>query len=294
MVHAANRLSGVVVKLNEHAGSLSAMLEQASAWAEDQRKGVGRTARSMDQMNEAILDVAKRAGMTADGACQAKAKAQDGARIVGEVVAAIKGVQDHAVELRESMSVLGKEAEDIGQVIGVISDIADQTNLLALNAAIESARAGEAGRGFAVVADEVRKLAEKTMSATKQVGRAVGSIQERARSNMDRVHATVRMVGQTSDLAGSSGEELRSIAAVSEESSLQVQAIASASEQQSASSDEIKGALDRISALSDETAHAMHRSSQAVQDIVRQSAVLRELILTIQGAEAEPLACPLA
>ena len=66
-------------------------------------------------------------------------------------------------------------AEGIGRIMNVISDIADQTNLLALNAAIEAARAGDAGRGFAVVADEVRKLAEKTMTATKEVGDAIRS-----------------------------------------------------------------------------------------------------------------------
>ncbi len=89
----------------------------------------------------------------------------------------LQKMSEKTAETATSVDHLNERTSQIGGIVKLIKEIADQTNLLALNAAIEAARAGEQGRGFAVVADEVRKLAERTSTATSEIGQLVSAIQ---------------------------------------------------------------------------------------------------------------------
>jgi methyl-accepting chemotaxis protein len=278
MLQAAHHLEGVVEVVTSASEELSSQIEQSSRGSEEQTHRVSETATAMEEMNATVLEVAKNASQAAETADKAKHKAEDGSQVVAQVVKGIGEVQSSALELKTDMTSLGKQAEGIGQVLNVISDIADQTNLLALNAAIEAARAGDAGRGFAVVADEVRKLAEKTMTATKEVGDAIRGIQEGARKNISNVEHAVSKIDAATGLAGKSGEALNEIVSLVDLTTDQVRSIATASEQQSAASEEINRSIEDVNRISSETSDAMRQSAQAVGELAHQAQVLKGLI----------------
>jgi len=278
----AKNASAIADRVAGAADNLATRVEQVSHGAEMQRSRVNSTATAMEEMNTTVLEVAKNAGQASDQSEQTKHKANDGSALVNKVVQSINLVNKVASTLQTNMQELGAQAESIGGVMNVISDIADQTNLLALNAAIEAARAGEAGRGFAVVADEVRKLAEKTMSATQEVGANITAIQQSAHTNIDEVGAAAKAVAEATELANISGQALSEIVALASASSSVVASIATAAEEQSATFEEINQAVEEISKIVGETSDGMVQSSAAVQELSKMAHELNTVMGELQ------------
>lgn len=94
----------------------------------------------------------------------------------------INNVLEKFSDIRLNSIELKERAQDITQIVSLVSSISSQTNLLALNASIEAARAGEAGKGFAVVAEEVRKLSEGTNSAVEKINASLSDFIPRIES----------------------------------------------------------------------------------------------------------------
>ncbi|WP_243364546.1 methyl-accepting chemotaxis protein [Fundidesulfovibrio terrae] len=292
MLQAASKLENIVAVVGSASEQLSSQIEESSRGAETQAQRVAETATSMEEMNSTVLEVARNASQAAQTSESARLKAQEGSQVVSTVLAGMTEVQNQSARLKDDMHQLGRQAEDIGRVLTVITDIADQTNLLALNAAIEAARAGEAGRGFAVVADEVRKLAEKTMTATKEVGDAIANIQQSTRRNVENVERSVSLISEAATLAGKSGDALGEIVQLVDSASDQVRSIATASEEQSAASEEISRSIEDVSTISAETSQAMTEAAKAVTELAGQAHVLQSLIDELQSDAGAPGACP--
>ena len=261
----ASRTPDVSVQgISTEARNLGESSDRALTGAMDQQRYITEAVSAMEEMNSTVSETAANAEAAAQEAVQTMENAGNGATIVSKTLTSISKVSGDSQALADRVAGLGEQAEGVGKIMGVISDIADQTNLLALNAAIEAARAGEAGRGFAVVADEVRKLAEKTMDATKDVGTAIDGIQEQVHLTIKGVRDMTELADGAASLAHDSGEALEEIVHLAESSADRIRSIASASSQQSIASEEVTRTITEIHSISQNTGEQMESAMAAL------------------------------
>ncbi|WP_197498786.1 methyl-accepting chemotaxis protein [Halodesulfovibrio spirochaetisodalis] len=282
IMQAAQQLEAVVAGVSAASSELAEQIDQTRIGTENQAARTGETATAMEEMNVAVVEVARSASDAATHSDNAREQAEKGSETVKNVISAINDVAERSAVMKSRLGTLGEQAVGIGKIMTVITDIADQTNLLALNAAIEAARAGDAGRGFAVVADEVRKLAEKTMQATNEVGDAVSAIQNGTRDNIEAMDQATEAVDRSTALASDAGTVLDSMMNLIEGSADMARTIATASEQQSATSEEINQAVEEVSRLAENMASSATASVRTMSHMEKLTNDLRRIINELQ------------
>ncbi len=278
LLAAAGRLEDVVNEIGDISKSLDEQAAAIERGGDAQRERVMQTASAMEQLNASATEVARNSADADAEARLSRKKAASGAAAAAEAQNDMVRLRANAESLSANSGRLGDRVAQIGGIMNVISDIADQTNLLALNAAIEAARAGEAGRGFAVVADEVRKLAEKTMTATKEVGSVTAAIEQAAKDNIAGVKQASDAIDSAAGRIESSVSMLHEIEESAQNTSDQVHGAAAAAEQQSAAFEEINRNVDEISEITNHTAEAIGETASAIQDLSAQAERLRDLV----------------
>lgn len=175
----------------ESAATLQRKAEDMTAALETVRAAFDETARA----------AASSRAMT-EAACQLSDQVTDAVVEISEQMRRGSGLGREAVQRagasRATIAALTKAADQIGEIVTVINQIAGQTNLLALNATIEAARAGEAGRGFSVVAAEVKSLATQTGKSTEQIAAKIGEIQSATREVVTSLASVAEAIDQLS------------------------------------------------------------------------------------------------
>ena len=242
-----NVVNGSAAEISQAANDLSQRTEQQAASLEE-------TAAALDEITSAVQN--------------STVRAEEARRMVAD---ARKGASESSEVVRNAIGAMGRiesSSSKIGEIIGVIDDIAFQTNLLALNAGVEAARAGEAGKGFAVVAQEVRELAQRSANAAKEIKALITASTSEVSVGVELVEAT--------------GSALSDIERRVNEINDRIVAIATAAQEQSVGLREINTAVNQMDQMTQQNAAMVEQTSAASQTLAGESGQLASRIAQFQ------------
>jgi methyl-accepting chemotaxis protein len=265
--HLVDKLRQVISELYGQAGHVAitscrtmAGIEQLAAAIFEQKELSASVAVATEEMSATLNDVAATTARASSLSKNVDESARDGHNIVTETADSIDQIK---VGVEKTLGVMGrleKSSAQIGEIVGMIEDVADQTNLLALNAAIEAARAGEAGRGFAVVADEVKNLSGKTSASTQQIAGIIKTIQGDIREAMESIEEEKDRVEHGTVNSNRASEQISTILGLASESADMINSIAIATEQQVATTIDITHKIHQVSETSSEIELQMEKA----------------------------------
>ncbi|WP_028454966.1 methyl-accepting chemotaxis protein [Chitinilyticum litopenaei] len=291
-----NSIYGSVLRMRESLRTVLTQLSNAVQTLHNTSNDIVNSAQSSNQLIEAQSDAANRIARTAEhfaeqtqvGADQAQtARSQSesatgisaqGQTVITAAVKRLTETEQAVGETQNGIDELAQRVTSISAVIAVIRDVADQTNLLALNAAIEAARAGEQGRGFAVVADEVRKLAERTSTATQEIGQTINAVQNSSQNAKSRMDEMVTQLKEAIRQAKEGGEAVKAIRHETEATAHVVGEIGQALMAQVDAAHTIRNDVDEVARSSSGTLAAAQGTVNAARSIKGVSEQLEGLV----------------
>jgi methyl-accepting chemotaxis protein len=260
------------------AAILDTATEQMATGVEEAAMQVNSVAAASEEMSKTTAEIAHNCVMAAKSSEKANDSANSGQKIITQTIEVMNRINDRVKDSAQIIGNLGQRSDQIGEIVGLINDIADQTNLLALNAAIEAARAEEHGRGFAVVADEVRKLAERTSEATKEISGNIQSIQTETKKAVASMEEGVNDVSKGTMEAAKSGGALKDILHQINKVTSEINQIAVASEEETATTNEIASSIQQISHVMQETATRIQQNADASAKLAGLSREMNEMV----------------
>jgi twitching motility protein PilJ len=275
LVSTINRTAVQVTRAATDTQGTATRLADASSL---QAREIASASGSVSDMAEAMNRMSETADQSAAVALQSVDIASKGAEAVRLNVQGMDNIREQIQETSKRIKRLGESSQEIGDIIGLINEIADRTNILALNAAIQASTAGEAGRGFAVVADEVQRLAERASDATKQVEALVKTIQADTSEAVASMEQSTAGVVSGAGLAENAGESLAEIETVSQKLAELIQNISGDARSQAMVANTIANNMGVIRDITIQTAEGTAKTASSIGNLTELSAELRETV----------------
>jgi methyl-accepting chemotaxis protein len=247
------------------AGEITQASDDLARRTEQQAASLEETAAALDQITATVRKTAENAGDARTLVTTARSDAESSGTVVRETVSAMNAIE--------------ASYKQIGNIIGVIDEIAFQTNLLALNAGVEAARAGDAGRGFAVVATEVRALAQRSADAAKEIKSLISA-------SGQQVEGGVRLVSETGKALGRIVEQVGRLSSL-------VTDIAASAQEQATGLAEVNTAVNQMDQVTQQNAAMVEQATAASHSLAGEAQELSRLVSQFsigQAAQVAPAA----
>ncbi|WP_165218673.1 methyl-accepting chemotaxis protein [Affinirhizobium pseudoryzae] len=241
-------------------GEIASASADLSKRTEGQAATLEQTAAALEEITSNVMSTSSRSAEARDLVRAASGQAEQSGVVVNNAVLAMERIET--------------ASRQIGQIIGVIDEIAFQTNLLALNAGVEAARAGDAGKGFAVVAQEVRELAQRSANAAKEIKSLIGNSEQAVAEGVKLVSAT--------------GDGLSAIAGMVDSINRHMEAIATAAQEQATGLREVNGSVNHMDQATQQNAAMVEQLSAGSSSLAREAAQLAAMLQAFRiGVETQ-------
>ncbi len=251
------KLKEVVNAVKDSAESLFLASNDTDRASNELASSASEQASGLEQLSSTMEELLSSVNQNADNAGEANVLSETSYRLAAEGTSIVNTAVQAINDVKES-------SNKISDIITLINEIAFQTNLLALNAAVEAARAGDSGRGFAVVAMEVRNLAQRSRSASDEIGRLI-------RNSVEKINTGTELVNR-------SGEALKDIYDSIEKTKNIITEINVSSREQKEGLGEITQSLSQADIISQHNASAAEELSSTSENLNQNSRELQELI----------------
>jgi methyl-accepting chemotaxis protein len=275
-VSSAARRAELIRFADDFEAAVGAIVSSVSASAVQLEQAAGtltRTADTTQSLSSKVAGASEQASSNMQSVATATEELSASVDEIGRQVRESNKIAEAAVlQAQQTDGRIGKlsrAAQEIGDVVKLITAIAEQTNLLALNATIEAARAGEAGRGFAVVASEVKSLASQTAKATDEISSHILGMQGATQESVAAIKEIGGTIGQISSIASSIAGAVEQQSAATQEIARSVQSVAQGTHQAAAN-------IMQVNRGATETGSASEEVLNSAKTLSTESTRLRE------------------
>lgn len=253
--------------MNATLAELQGAINSQSSGASEQAAAVNQTTSTLEEIKATSNQTLEKAKMLGEMSERTRREGEQGSSAVQEAISGMEAVRARVEGIAQTILALSEQTQQIGEITGVVTNLAQQSKMLALNASIEAAKAGEAGKGFAVVAAEVKELAEQSQQSTAQVQKILQDIR----------HATDRAVMATEEgskgvdsgvlLVQRSGDVMHQLNEVIRETSLASQQIVAAVRQEAVGIEQVAIAMSEINKVTSQFVTGTQQSKQVASDL---------------------------